>query len=171
MKKRIDDSNGDEYVRSTEGIERDQEEDEFSIEEENRESEAEESAQEDEEVESEEGEEEEEEVVESEQEEEIEEADGDEQMEEVEQAQEEEHDSLPNFQDHYDALFSMEFVEKNLTCEFLASLRYHMYTKAERRELDRGLGWIPFLADGVERQVTFRHLEVLFGFNYGSGAA
>ncbi|CAA7027688.1 unnamed protein product [Microthlaspi erraticum] len=58
---------------------------------------------------------------------------------------------------------------KDLTCESLASLRYHTYRKVERRDLERGLGWITFTADGVEREVTFMHLEVLFGFNYGEG--
>ncbi|CAA7030795.1 unnamed protein product [Microthlaspi erraticum] len=173
-----------------------------------REFEPEESAQE-EDVESEESEEEEEiEVVESEPGEEgSEEADVDEPMEEVEQPQAEEDDGLPMFNEHYEALMSMEFVEtkyphddtmkelgifddvelvlknmhlakflsyrmesyKELTCEFLASLRYYIYSKAERRELDRGLGWITFTADGVEPEVTFRNLEVMFGFNYGEG--
>ncbi|CAA7050038.1 unnamed protein product [Microthlaspi erraticum] len=36
-------------------------------------------------------------------------------------------------------------------------------------DLDQGLGWITFLADGVKREVTFRQLQILFGFNYGEG--
>ncbi|CAA7023786.1 unnamed protein product [Microthlaspi erraticum] len=36
-------------------------------------------------------------------------------------------------------------VYKELTCEFLASMRYHMYEE-DRAELDQGLGWITFLA-------------------------
>ncbi|CAA7026151.1 unnamed protein product [Microthlaspi erraticum] len=131
----------------------------------------------------------------------------DEKMEEAEQPQEEEDDDFPMFQEHYNALFSMEFVEtkyphdnamkalgifddvqfvlknmhlarffshrmesyKELTCEFLASLRYYMYEEEDRANLDQGLGWITFLVLGVKRMVTFRQLEILFGFNYGEG--
>ncbi|CAA7029271.1 unnamed protein product [Microthlaspi erraticum] len=35
---------------------------------------------------------------------------------------------------------------KELTCEFLASMRYHKYDELDRAELDQGLGWITFLA-------------------------
>ncbi|CAA7023849.1 unnamed protein product [Microthlaspi erraticum] len=111
------------------------------------------------------------------------------------------------FQEHYDALFSMDFVEtkyphdktmkglgifddvelvlknmhlawflshrmesyKELTCEFLDSLRYHRYEEEDRAYLDQGLGWITFLADGVKKEVTFSQLEILFDFNYGEG--
>ncbi|CAA7046876.1 unnamed protein product [Microthlaspi erraticum] len=58
---------------------------------------------------------------------------------------------------------------KELTCEFLASMRYHMYEELDRADLDQGLGWITFLAKGEKRMVTFRQLEILFGFNYGEG--
>ncbi|CAA7038804.1 unnamed protein product [Microthlaspi erraticum] len=58
---------------------------------------------------------------------------------------------------------------KELTCEFLASMRYHEYDELDRADLDQGLGWITFLANGVKRMVTFRQLEILFGFNYGEG--
>ncbi|CAA7045886.1 unnamed protein product [Microthlaspi erraticum] len=58
---------------------------------------------------------------------------------------------------------------KELTCEFLASMRYHMYDEEDRADLDQGLGWITFLAKGEKRMVTFRQLEILFGFNYGEG--
>ncbi|CAA7019773.1 unnamed protein product [Microthlaspi erraticum] len=58
---------------------------------------------------------------------------------------------------------------KELTCEFLASMRYHMYEEEDRADLDQGLGWITFLAKGEKRMVTFRQLEILFGFNYGEG--
>ncbi|CAA7048514.1 unnamed protein product [Microthlaspi erraticum] len=58
---------------------------------------------------------------------------------------------------------------KELTCEFLASMRYYMYDEEDRADLDQGLGWITFLANGVKRMVTFRQLEILFGFNYGEG--
>ncbi|CAA7035468.1 unnamed protein product, partial [Microthlaspi erraticum] len=110
------------------------------------------------------------------------------------------------YQEHYDALFSMDFMDtkyphvdtmkalgifedveflknmhlaklfsyhmesyKELTCEFLASMRYHMYEEEDRADLDQGLGWITFLAKGEKRMVTFRQLEILFGFNYGEG--
>ncbi|CAA7047665.1 unnamed protein product [Microthlaspi erraticum] len=108
-------------------------------------------------------------------------------MEEAEPQEEE--DELPMFQEHYNALLSMEFLEtkyphdktmkalgifndvelvlknmhlrrffshrmesyKELTCEFLASLRYHLYDEEDRTDLDQGLGWITFLALGVKR--------------------
>ncbi|CAA7053947.1 unnamed protein product [Microthlaspi erraticum] len=111
------------------------------------------------------------------------------------------------FQEHYNALFSMEFVEtkypqddtmraleifedvelvlknmqlakffshrmesyKELTCEFLASMRYHQFDALDRAELDQGWGWITFLAKGERKMVTFRQLEILFGFTYGEG--
>ncbi|CAA7035433.1 unnamed protein product [Microthlaspi erraticum] len=98
-------------------------------------------------------------------------------MEEVEPQEEE--DELPMYQEHYNALFSMDFVEtkyphddtlralgifenvelvlknmrlakffshrmesyKELTCEFLASMRYHKYDELDRAELDQGWGW------------------------------
>ncbi|CAA7058037.1 unnamed protein product [Microthlaspi erraticum] len=47
---------------------------------------------------------------------------------------------------------------KELTCEFLASMRYHMYDEEDRADLDQGLGWITFLAKGEKRMVTFRQL-------------
>ncbi|CAA7045928.1 unnamed protein product [Microthlaspi erraticum] len=119
----------------------------------------------------------------------------------------EEEDDLPMFQAHYDALFSMDFVEtkyphdgamkalgifkdvelvlknmhlakffshrmesyKELTCEFLASMRYHEYNELDRADLDQGWGWITFLAKGEKKMVTFRQLEILFGFTYGEG--
>ncbi|CAA7019661.1 unnamed protein product [Microthlaspi erraticum] len=65
-------------------------------------------------------------------------------------------------------LYHMESY-KELTCEFLASMRYHMYEEEDRADLDQGLGWITFLAKGEKRMVTFRQLEILFGFNYGEG--
>ncbi|CAA7043999.1 unnamed protein product [Microthlaspi erraticum] len=37
----------------------------------------------------------------------------------------------------------------------------------DRAELDQGLGWITFLAKGEKRMVTFRQLEILFGFTMG----
>ncbi|CAA7059683.1 unnamed protein product [Microthlaspi erraticum] len=60
-------------------------------------------------------------------------------------------------------------IYKELTCEFLASMRYHMYEEEDRADLDQGLGWITFLAKGEKRMVTFRQLGILFGFNYGEG--
>ncbi|CAA7047684.1 unnamed protein product [Microthlaspi erraticum] len=48
-------------------------------------------------------------------------------------------------------------------------MRYHMYEEEDRADLDQGLGWITFLAKGEKRMVTFRQLEILFGFNYGEG--
>ncbi|CAA7016960.1 unnamed protein product [Microthlaspi erraticum] len=126
-------------------------------------------------------------------------------MEEVEPQQDE--DELPMYQEHYNALFSMDFVEtkyphdktmkalgifkdvelvlknmhlaqffshrmesyKELTCEFLASMRYHEYDELDRAELDQGWGWITFLAKGEKKMVTLRQLEILFGFTYGEG--
>ncbi|CAA7035246.1 unnamed protein product [Microthlaspi erraticum] len=120
----------------------------------------------------------------------------DEPMEEVEPQEEEE--ELPMYQEHYNALFSMDFVEtryphvdtmkaleifedvelvlknmhlgkffshhmesyKELTCEFLASMRYHMYDEEDRADFDQGLGWITFLAKEEKRMVTFRQLEI-----------
>ncbi|CAA7033526.1 unnamed protein product [Microthlaspi erraticum] len=111
------------------------------------------------------------------------------------------------YQEHYNALFSMDFVEtkyphvdtmkalgifedvelvlKNMhlakfslitwnptrssLASSLASMRYHMYDEEDRADLDQGLGWITFLAKGEKRMVTFRQLEILFGFNYGEG--
>ncbi|CAA7024131.1 unnamed protein product, partial [Microthlaspi erraticum] len=58
---------------------------------------------------------------------------------------------------------------KELTCEFLASMRYHQFDEIDRAELDKGWGWITFLAKGERKMVTFRHLEILFGFSYGEG--
>ncbi|CAA7048886.1 unnamed protein product [Microthlaspi erraticum] len=122
-----------------------------------------------------------------------------------EEESEEEEDELPMYQEHYDALFSMDFVEtkyphddtmralgifddvelvpknmclakffsyrlesyKELTCEFLASMRFHKYRQLDRAELDQGWGWITFLARGERKAVTFRQLEILFGFTYG----
>ncbi|CAA7060054.1 unnamed protein product, partial [Microthlaspi erraticum] len=106
-----------------------------------------------------------------------------------EEESEEEEDQLPMYQEHYDALFSMDFVEtkyphddtmkalgifddvelvlknmrlakffsyrlesyKVLTCEFLASMRFHKYKQLDRAELDQGLGWITFLARGERK--------------------
>ncbi|CAA7047657.1 unnamed protein product [Microthlaspi erraticum] len=100
------------------------------------------------------------------------------------------------FQEHYNALFSMDFVEtryphydtmralvifedvelvlKNMHlakffCHRLASVRYHQYDELDRAELDQGWGWITFLAKGERKMVTFRQLEILFGFTYGEG--
>ncbi|CAA7018043.1 unnamed protein product [Microthlaspi erraticum] len=116
-------------------------------------------------------------------------------------------DELPMFQEHYNALLSMDFVEtkyphddtmkalgifkdvelvlknmhlakffshrmesyKELTCEFLASMRYHEYDELDQADLDQGWGWITFLAKGERKMVTFRQLEILFGFTYGEG--
>ncbi|CAA7041541.1 unnamed protein product [Microthlaspi erraticum] len=58
---------------------------------------------------------------------------------------------------------------KELTCEFLASMRYHQFDALDRAELDQGWGWITFLAKGERKMVTFRQLEILFGFTYGEG--
>ncbi|CAA7040006.1 unnamed protein product [Microthlaspi erraticum] len=96
-------------------------------------------------------------------------------MEEAE-SEEEEHE-LPMYQEHYNALFSMDFVEtkyphddtmralgifedvelvlknmrlgkffshrmesyKELTCDFLASMRFHKYGELDRAELDLGM--------------------------------
>ncbi|CAA7060036.1 unnamed protein product [Microthlaspi erraticum] len=44
-----------------------------------------------------------------------------------------------------------------------------MYGEEDRADLDQGLGWITFLANRVKRIVTFRQLEILFGFNYREG--
>ncbi|CAA7050262.1 unnamed protein product [Microthlaspi erraticum] len=97
-------------------------------------------------------------------------------MEEVEpQEEQEEEEELPicgailkNM--HLAKLFSYHMESyKELTCEFLASMRYHMYDEEDRADLDQGLGWITFLAKGEKRMVTFRQLEILFGFNYGEG--
>ncbi|CAA7029433.1 unnamed protein product [Microthlaspi erraticum] len=40
---------------------------------------------------------------------------------------------------------------KELTCEFLASMRFHKYKQLDRAELDQGWGWITFLARGKGR--------------------
>ncbi|CAA7047764.1 unnamed protein product [Microthlaspi erraticum] len=65
---------------------------------------------------------------------------------------------------HLAKLFSYHMESyKELTCEFLASMRYHMYEEEDRADLDQGLGWITFLAKGEKRMVTFRQLEILFG--------
>ncbi|CAA7046732.1 unnamed protein product [Microthlaspi erraticum] len=94
------------------------------------------------------------------------------------------------FQEHYNALFSMDFVEtkypdddtmnalgifndvemvlknmhlgrffshrmesyKELTCEFLALMRYYMYDEEDRADLDQGFGWITFMGNGVQRK-------------------
>ncbi|CAA7045421.1 unnamed protein product [Microthlaspi erraticum] len=59
---------------------------------------------------------------------------------------------------HLAKLFSYHMESyKELTCEFLASMRYHMYEE-DRADLDQGLGWITFLAKGEKRMVTFRQL-------------
>ncbi|CAA7044079.1 unnamed protein product [Microthlaspi erraticum] len=93
-----------------------------------------------------------------------------------------EEDELPMYQEHYNALLSMDFVEtkyphddtmrvlgifedvelvlknmhlakffshrmesyKELTCEFLASMRYHKYAELDRAELGQGWAWITF---------------------------
>ncbi|CAA7043986.1 unnamed protein product [Microthlaspi erraticum] len=60
---------------------------------------------------------------------------------------------------HLAKLFSYHMESyKELTCEFLASMRYHMYEEEDRADLDQGLGWITFLAKGEKRMVTFRQL-------------
>ncbi|CAA7018855.1 unnamed protein product [Microthlaspi erraticum] len=122
-------------------------------------------------------------------------------MEEAETQEEEE--EIPMYQEHYNALFSMDFVEtkyphddtmrdlgifedvelvlknmqlgkffshrmesyKELTCEFLASMRYHQFDEIDRADVDQGWGYINFLARGEKKMVTFRQLEILFGFN------
>ncbi|CAA7046038.1 unnamed protein product [Microthlaspi erraticum] len=61
-------------------------------------------------------------------------------------AQEEE-DELPMYQEHYNALFSMDFVETK-----------YPHMRKDRADLDQGLGWITFLAKGEKRMVTFRQL-------------
>ncbi|CAA7037650.1 unnamed protein product [Microthlaspi erraticum] len=121
-------------------------------------------------------------------------------MEEEESSEEE--DELPMYQEHYDALFSMDFVEtkyphddtmkalgifemwswssrtctwpssslphgvyKELTCEFLASMRYHSMSSIEliwTKDWDGSRSW-----QGREGMVTFRQLEILFGFTMG----
>ncbi|CAA7035230.1 unnamed protein product [Microthlaspi erraticum] len=95
----------------------------------------------------------------------------------MEEAESEEEDELPMYQEHYNALFSMDFMDtkyphvdtmkalgifedvelvlknmhlaklfsyhmesyKELTCEFLASMWYHMYDEEDRADLDQGL--------------------------------
>ncbi|CAA7035514.1 unnamed protein product [Microthlaspi erraticum] len=57
---------------------------------------------------------------------------------------------------------------KELTCEFLASMKHHEFDELDRAELDR-LGVHNFLAKGEKKMVTFRQLEILFGFTYGEG--
>ncbi|CAA7032625.1 unnamed protein product [Microthlaspi erraticum] len=76
----------------------------------------------------------------------------DEPMEEAEEEQEE--DELPMYQEHYNALFSMDFVET----------KHHEFDELDRAELDQGWGYITFLAKGEKKMVTFRQLEILFGF-------
>ncbi|CAA7054494.1 unnamed protein product [Microthlaspi erraticum] len=56
---------------------------------------------------------------------------------------------------------------KELTCEFLASMKHHEFDELDRAELDQGWGYITFLAKGEKKMVTFRQLEILFGFTYG----
>ncbi|CAA7045006.1 unnamed protein product [Microthlaspi erraticum] len=58
---------------------------------------------------------------------------------------------------------------KELTCELLASMRYHEYDELDRADLDQGWGWITFLAKGERKIITFRQLEIFFGFTYGEG--
>ncbi|CAA7023859.1 unnamed protein product [Microthlaspi erraticum] len=58
---------------------------------------------------------------------------------------------------------------KELTCEFLASMKHHEFDELDRAELDQGWGYITFLAKGEKKMVTFRQLEILFGFTYGEG--
>ncbi|CAA7037503.1 unnamed protein product [Microthlaspi erraticum] len=54
---------------------------------------------------------------------------------------------------HLAKLFSYHMESyKELTCEFLASVRYHMYEEEDRADLDQGLGWITFLAKGEKRR-------------------
>ncbi|CAA7045046.1 unnamed protein product [Microthlaspi erraticum] len=48
-------------------------------------------------------------------------------------------------------------------------MRFHKYRQLDRAELDQGWGWITFLARGERKAVTFRQLEILFGFTYGEG--
>ncbi|CAA7051696.1 unnamed protein product [Microthlaspi erraticum] len=52
---------------------------------------------------------------------------------------------------------------KEFTCEFLASMKHHEFDELDRAELDQGWG-ITFLAKGEKKMVTFRQLEILFGF-------
>ncbi|CAA7044053.1 unnamed protein product [Microthlaspi erraticum] len=96
-------------------------------------------------------------------------------MEEAEPQEEE--DELPMYQEHYNALFSMDFVETKYPhddtmralgiFEDVDSMRYHKYDELDRAELDQGWGWIKFLAKGERKMITFRQLEILFGFTYG----
>ncbi|CAA7061009.1 unnamed protein product [Microthlaspi erraticum] len=93
----------------------------------------------------------------------------DEQMEDAEAEQEE--DELPMYQEHYNALFSMDFFfshrmesYKEFTCEFLASMSITS-DELDRAELDQGWdGSHNFLGKGREEMVTFRQLGDLFGF-------
>ncbi|CAA7027815.1 unnamed protein product [Microthlaspi erraticum] len=100
-----------------------------------------------------------------------------------EEESEEEEDELPMYQEHYDALFSMDFVETKYphddTMRLLGSLR--MWSWSSRTcawpssSLTAGviqgahlLGMDHVLGKG-EKVVTFRQLEILFGFTYGEG--
>ncbi|CAA7045410.1 unnamed protein product [Microthlaspi erraticum] len=58
----------------------------------------------------------------------------------------------------------MHGVYKELTCEFLASMRYHSMMSSIELTWTKDWGWITFLAKGEKKMVTFRQLEILFGF-------
>ncbi|CAA7058946.1 unnamed protein product [Microthlaspi erraticum] len=74
----------------------------------------------------------------------------DEPMEEAEPQEEEE--ELPMYQEHYNALFSMDFVEPSSPiCEL------------DRAELDQGWGWITFLARGERKALPLGSLRYCLG--------
>ncbi|CAA7016003.1 unnamed protein product [Microthlaspi erraticum] len=62
---------------------------------------------------------------------------------------------------HLEVLLSPHGVYKELTCEFLASMR-SQFDELDRAELDQGWG-ITFLAKGEKKMVTFRQLEICLG--------
>ncbi|CAA7060990.1 unnamed protein product [Microthlaspi erraticum] len=54
----------------------------------------------------------------------------------------------------WQVLLSPHGVYKELTCEFLASMRYHQYDELDRAVLDQGWGWINFLAKGERKMLS-----------------
>ncbi|CAA7058770.1 unnamed protein product [Microthlaspi erraticum] len=125
----------------------------------------------------------------------------------MEEAESEEEDELPMYQEHYDALFSMGFVEtkyphddtmrdlgifedvelvlknmqlakffsyrlesyKELTCEFLASMRFTSIVSSIELSWTKAGDGLRSWQRGERKMVTFRQLEILFGFTYGEG--
>ncbi|CAA7036954.1 unnamed protein product [Microthlaspi erraticum] len=92
-----------------------------------------------------------------------------------EEESEEEEDELPMYQEHYDALFSMDFVETKYphddTMKALGSLRCGVGPRTCKLHLAKFFSYRmeSYKELTCEFLASMRQLEILFGFNYGEG--